>query len=64
MLAGVAAAQYAGPALYLVAVLALLACGYIMFNLAFVTWYRFWVWSDLGAVIYFAYGYSHSTLSK
>ena len=52
------------PAINFVAIVAILACGYIMLNLATVTWYRFFIWSLLGTVIYFMYGYSHSTLNK
>lgn len=52
------------PAIYSVAILAVLACGYIMLNLAAVTWYRFIIWSALGTIIYFVYGRYNSTLNK
>ena len=48
------------PAIYLIGTLAVLSCSYIMYNLSAMTWDRFFVWSALGIVIYFAYGYSHS----
>ena len=48
------------PAIYLIGTLAVLSCGYIMYNLSVMTWYRFLVWSVLGVVIYLGYGYSHS----
>jgi len=48
------------PAINVIAVLSVLSCGYIMYNLSSMTWVRFWVWSALGLVIYFLYGYRHS----
>jgi APA family basic amino acid/polyamine antiporter len=33
-----------------------------MFQLPRVTWIRFVVWLILGLVLYFAYGYRHSTM--
>ncbi len=50
------------PAVYLVAACAVLSCAYVMYNLAFMTWIRFIVWSILGIIIYFLYGYTHSRL--
>lgn len=52
------------PAVYLIAACAILSCLYVMFHLAWMTWVRFMIWTFLGAVIYFLYGYSHSGLRK
>lgn len=52
------------PSLNFVAIVAILFCLYIMYNLAFGTWIRFVVWSIIGAAIYFAYGRSHSVLNQ
>jgi APA family basic amino acid/polyamine antiporter len=35
-----------------------------MFQLPSLTWIRFAVWLVIGLVLYFAYGYQHSTLSR
>ena len=48
------------PAIYLIGTLAVISCGYIMYNLSAMTWERFFVWSFIGILIYFFYGYSHS----
>lgn len=48
------------PAIYVIGSLAVISCTYIMYNLSAMTWERFFVWSIIGIVIYFAYGYSHS----
>ncbi len=50
------------PAIDLIAVLAVVSCGYIMYNLSSMTWVRFWIWSAIGLVIYYAYGRTHSRL--
>jgi basic amino acid/polyamine antiporter, APA family len=47
-----------------IAVLAVLSCSYVMYNLSAMTWERFFIWSILGIVLYFAYGYRHSTLAE
>ncbi|WP_442766817.1 amino acid permease, partial [Mitsuokella multacida] len=52
------------PAIYVVGTLAIVSCGYIMYNLSSMTWERFWVWSVLGILIYFLYGYRHSRENK
>lgn len=52
------------PAIYVVGTLAIVSCGYIMYNLSSMTWERFWVWSALGILIYFLYGYRHSRENK
>lgn len=50
------------PAVYWVGTLAVLSCAYVMANLSPMTWERFFIWSIVGMVIYFMYGYSHSKL--
>jgi len=37
-------------------------CVYLMYNLPVMTWIRFLVWLDIGLVIYFFYGHSHSRI--
>ncbi|HEV2642014.1 MAG TPA: amino acid permease, partial [Candidatus Elarobacter sp.] len=38
------------------------ACFYLMWQLPRVTWIRFIIWLAVGLLLYFAYGYRHSTL--
>ena len=52
------------PAVYVVATLSVLLCGYLMLNLIGETWVRFFVWMALGLVVYFAYGRTHSRLAR
>ena len=52
------------PAIYDVGTLAIVSCGYIMYNLSSMTWERFWIWSALGILVYFLYGYRHSRENK
>lgn len=52
------------PAVYLIATCAIVSCLYVMFHLAWMTWVRFMIWTFIGVVIYFLYGYSHSGLRK
>ena len=40
------------------------ACAYLMLQLPKVTWIRFAIWLVIGLVIYFTYGYTHSTLRR
>jgi APA family basic amino acid/polyamine antiporter len=42
--------------------LAVVSCGFLMSQLPWVTWVRFFIWLAIGAVIYFLYGYRHSRL--
>src|SRR5260221_247861 len=39
-------------------------CIFVMFGLPLETWIRFGVWLLIGLVLYFAYGYRHSTLRR
>lgn len=52
------------PSIKIITTLAVLSCAYIMYNLAFETWIRFFIWSTIGLVIYFSYGHSHSKINK
>ena len=52
------------PAIYVVGTLAIVSCGYIMYNLSSMTWERFWIWRALGLLVYFLYGYRHSRENK
>lgn len=52
------------PAIYVVAPLAMLSCGYLMYNLPVSTWIRFVVWCIVGLVVYFGYSYKNSKLAK
>ena len=40
------------------------ACLYLMLQLPEITWIRFGIWLVIGLVVYFTYGYSHSTLRQ
>ena len=48
---------------YLFPVLGILSCLYLMLSLPAVTWVRFLVWLDLGMMIYWFYGRTHSPLA-
>ncbi|MBB5337056.1 amino acid permease [Pectinatus brassicae] len=52
------------PLIWLVGPLAVLSCGYLMYNLPWETWVRFIVWCIIGFIIYFSYSYKHSFLNK
>ena len=52
------------PAVGLVAVAGAVACVYVMLGLPRHAWERFGIWLALGLVLYFAYGYRHSTLRR
>ncbi|HMM21011.1 MAG TPA: amino acid permease [Selenomonadales bacterium] len=52
------------PAINIIAPLASLSCGYLMYMLPVETWIRFGVWSLIGIAIYFFYGYNHSHMNK
>jgi APA family basic amino acid/polyamine antiporter len=45
-------------------VLGVLSCLYLMLSLSAVTWVRFLVWLDLGMMIYWFYGRTHSPLAN
>lgn len=52
------------PAVSVIAPLAIISCGYLMYNLPHETWIRFFVWSAIGFVVYFLYSYRNSALNK
>jgi APA family basic amino acid/polyamine antiporter len=52
------------PLVPLVPILAILMCGYLMFELPGVTWIRFGIWLAVGLVFYWMYGYRHSRLRR
>ena len=45
-------------------VLGIVSCFYLMLSLPVITWVRFLVWLDLGLIIYWVYGRTHSTLAN
>ncbi len=48
---------------YTIPVLGIVSCSYLMISLTVMTWVRFLVWLDLGMVIYWFYGRTHSQLA-
>jgi APA family basic amino acid/polyamine antiporter len=50
------------PGGYVIPVLGVISCTYLMISLTVMTWVRFLVWLDLGMVIYWFYGRTHSQL--
>lgn len=51
------------PAVHIIAPLAILMCGFLMYNLPIETWAFFGAWSILGLLVYFLYGRKHSKLA-
>ena len=45
-------------------VLGILSCAYLMLSLPVITWVRFLVWLNIGLLIYWFYGRTHSPLSN
>jgi APA family basic amino acid/polyamine antiporter len=52
------------PAVGIVGTLAVLGCGYLFVSLPGLAQKRFWVWTAIGALVYFLYGYKRSPLAK
>jgi basic amino acid/polyamine antiporter, APA family len=52
------------PLVPLVPILAILTCGYLMYEQPLITWGRFVVWLVIGLVLYFVYGSRHSHLNR
>jgi APA family basic amino acid/polyamine antiporter len=48
---------------FLFPVLGVVSCLYLMLSLSVVTWARFLIWLDLGMLIYWFYGRTHSSLA-
>lgn len=52
------------PAIYFISPMAMICCGYLMYNLPIHTWIRFVVWCVIGCIVYFGYSYKHSKLES
>jgi APA family basic amino acid/polyamine antiporter len=52
------------PWVPLTPLISIVACVYLMVQLPGITWIRFGIWLVVGLVIYFTYGYTHSTLRR
>jgi APA family basic amino acid/polyamine antiporter len=50
------------PLGFTIPIFGVLLCGYLMLTLSVMTWVRFLVWLDLGMIIYWFYGRTHSPL--
>ncbi len=55
---------FKAPGGFVFPVLGVISCLYLMLSLSAVTWVRFLVWLDLGILIYWFYGRTHSPLSN
>ena len=51
------------PGGYVIPVLGVVSCAYLMISLTVMTWVRFLVWLDLGMILYWFYGRTHSQLA-
>jgi APA family basic amino acid/polyamine antiporter len=51
------------PGGYVIPVLGVVSCVYLMVSLSVMTWVRFLGWLDIGMVIYWSYGRTHSPLA-
>jgi basic amino acid/polyamine antiporter, APA family len=52
------------PWVPLTPLISIAACAYLMWQLPTVTWIRFGIWLVVGLILYFTYGYTHSTLRR
>ena len=52
------------PAVWFIAPLAVLSCGYLMANLPLATWHRFGFWLLFGLCVYFGYSRAHSVIGR
>jgi APA family basic amino acid/polyamine antiporter len=52
------------PFVHVVGIVGALLCVFVMKGLPTLAWVRFGWWLVIGLVLYFAYGYSHSTLRR
>lgn len=55
---------FACPAVFIVAPLAILSCGYLIYSLLLETWKPFVIWTIFGLLVYFGYSYRNSSLNK
>ena len=54
---------FRAPGGFVFPVLGVISCLYLMLSLSAITWVRFLVWLDLGIIIYWFYGRTHSPLA-
>jgi len=59
-----AARKFRAPWVWFVAPAGIATCGVMMWYLSSETWARLGIWTAIGLVIYFAYGYRHAAPSK
>jgi basic amino acid/polyamine antiporter, APA family len=52
------------PALFITAPLAILGCGYLVYNLLIENGIYFAIWTSVGLIVYFSYGYRKSVLNQ
>ena len=52
------------PGGYVIPVLGVVSCAWLMLSLTVMTWVRFLVWLDFGMIIYWFYGRTHSQLAN
>jgi APA family basic amino acid/polyamine antiporter len=52
------------PFVPFVPLMAVVMCSYLMFQLPWVTWVRFFAWLAIGLAVYFLYGVRHSVLRE
>ena len=50
------------PLIWFVAPAAVVSCGFLMYKLPALTWFRFGIWMGVGLLLYFIYGIRHSRL--
>jgi APA family basic amino acid/polyamine antiporter len=52
------------PAVYIMAPMAILTCGYLIYNLLLETGKPFAIWGAIGLLVYFGYSFKRSPLNK
>lgn len=50
------------PGMPFTPIIAIISCGFLMFQLPRITWIRFGIWLVVGIVFYFLFGYRHSRM--
>jgi APA family basic amino acid/polyamine antiporter len=58
------ARPFRAPAVWITAPLGVIFCGIMMLSLPAGTWWRLVIWTAIGLVLYFGYGYRNSVLRK